>query len=226
MASLEGKHEYRTIVADPPWQFGDKLPGPGRGAAKHYDTMSVEELIAMAPMIDEYAHEHCRLFLWRVASMQREALAVIQAWGFDQPKTEMVWYKLTSGGKRAFGMGRTVRAEHEVCLIAQRGKPWLGNSRTRSTFDAEVELDFEAIAEGHSVKPTKFYDIVNALSPGPTLELFSRRQYADWLCLGNEMSAPVDLRNERASLQYLVVGMTGAVRDDGDVDITSKGVKP
>src|ERR1019366_5520878 len=35
---------FRTLVADPPWAFGDSLPGPKRGAVKHYRTMSVEEI--------------------------------------------------------------------------------------------------------------------------------------------------------------------------------------
>jgi len=33
---------FRTIVADPPWPFGDKLPGPKRGAVKHYKGMSLD----------------------------------------------------------------------------------------------------------------------------------------------------------------------------------------
>ncbi len=30
------KKRYRVLTADPPWPFKDKLPGKGRGAAKHY----------------------------------------------------------------------------------------------------------------------------------------------------------------------------------------------
>ena len=35
---------YHTVVADPPWRFNDKLPGKGRGADKHYETMTIEEI--------------------------------------------------------------------------------------------------------------------------------------------------------------------------------------
>jgi hypothetical protein len=59
---------FRVELADPAWQFRDRLPGPGRGAAKHYQCLSVLELCAFPrpPLADD-----CTLFLWRVASMQQ-----------------------------------------------------------------------------------------------------------------------------------------------------------
>src|SRR4029450_12248256 len=138
---------FRVVLADPPWTFGDRLPGPGRGAAKHYACLSVAELCAFPlPLLAD----DCTLFLWRVASMQREALDVLTAWGFTL-KTEIVWLKRTRTGKRWFGMGRTVRAEHEVCLVGTKGRPPTRNKSVRSTF--------EAVVGQHSEKPAGFYDI-------------------------------------------------------------------
>lgn len=167
---------FACLVADPPWQFGDKLPGPGRGAEKHYATLDVAAICAFElPPLAADAY----LFLWRVASMQAEALDVVRAWGFTL-KTELVWLKRTSGGKRWFGMGRTLRAEHETCLIATRGRPHVLNRSTRSTFEAEVP-------DGrHSAKPEQFFDLVEALVPGPYVELFARRVRPGWTCLGND----------------------------------------
>jgi N6-adenosine-specific RNA methylase IME4 len=167
---------HACIVADPPWHFGDTLPGPGRGAAKHYPTLAVAEICAFRlPPLTADAY----LFLWRVASIQQEALDVVRAWGFTV-KTEIVWLKRTATGKRWFGMGRTLRAEHETCLIATRGKPQPLNHSTRSTF--------EATAGRHSAKPDKFFDIVESLVPGPYVELFARRVRPGWTCLGNEIA--------------------------------------
>lgn len=173
---------YRVLCADPPWKFGDALPGPSRGAEKNYPCLTVVELCAFSlpPLADD-----CTLFLWRVASMQQEALDVIKAWGFTV-KTEIVWLKKTVHGKRWFGMGRTVRAEHEVCLVAQRGRPETLSHAVRSTF--EVNCDgLEAIAGRHSAKPEEFYQIVESLRAGPYVELFARRQRPGWTCLGNEL---------------------------------------
>ncbi len=168
---------FSCIVADPPWTFGDKLPGPGRGAAKHYSTMTIAEIESFAlPPISDDAY----LFLWRVASQVEEAYRVVRAWGFV-PKTEFVWIKRTVNGKRWFGMGRTLRAEHEVAIVASRGRPSVLSRSIRSTFEAPVP------ARGHSAKPEAFFELVESLVAGPRLELFARRKRPDWTCLGNEI---------------------------------------
>lgn len=166
---------FRVLVADPPWPFEDALPGDTRGAAKNYALMSVKEIqcFSLPPM-----YEDSTLFLWRVASMQQEALDVIRAWDFEV-KSEIVWKKLTNTGKRFFGMGRTVRMEHEVCLVATSGTPATRNKSIRSIFEARVR--------GHSEKPEEFYDLVEQLRDGPYCELFARRHRAGWTCYGNEL---------------------------------------
>lgn len=191
---------FTTVVADPPWPFGDKLPGPSRGAEKNYTVMSVADLCSLGlgpqcglPPIAPDA----RLFLWRVASMQEEALQVMRAWGFV-PKAEIVWRKLTKTGKRHFGMGRTVRMEHEVCLVGVRGRPPILSKSVRSMFDTEIWIDddpatgepigeFAAPYEYHSKKPDVFYEIVQSLSPGPYVELFARQTRDYWTSIGDQL---------------------------------------
>lgn len=167
------------ICADPPWRFGDKLPGKGRGAAKHYKTLTVDDICNHWYGDIARAAPDALLFLWRVSSMQQEALDVIKAWGFVL-KSEIVWQKLTKHGKHHFGMGRYVRASHETCLIAVRGKPRILTRSIRSTFEAPVGV--------HSAKPDAFFDIAEDLCAGPRVELFARRQRAGWLCLGDELA--------------------------------------
>lgn len=168
----------KVLVADPPWKFGDRLPGAGRGAEKHYDCLTLEELKAFPlPPLDEKSV----LFLWRVASMQQEALDVVKAWGFTV-KSEVVWRKTTRTGKRHFGMGRYVRMEHEVCLIATRG-----GLSVPAVYKAERST-FEAPVGRHSEKPDAFYELVERLYPsGPYAELFARRLRLGWSCFGNEL---------------------------------------
>src|SRR5689334_4809733 len=110
---------FKILVADPPWAHRDPLPGSGRGAAKHYRVLTLDEICAfpLPPLADD-----ALLILWRVASMGEEAYRVCRAWGFV-PKSELVWKKLTRGGKRWFGMGRYVRCEHETAVVALRGRP-------------------------------------------------------------------------------------------------------
>ena len=176
---------FRVLVADPPWKFNDALPGNTRGASKQYECMRTWDIcnFQLPPLADD-----CVLFLWRVASMQQAALDVAAAWGFCV-KSEIVWLKKTVHGNRWFGMGRIVRAEHEICLIGTRRRPQVQNHSVRSTFVTEFD-GLSAVVERHSQKPEKFYEIVESLYTGPYVELFARRQRPGWTCLGNEIVEP------------------------------------
>ncbi len=173
---------FRVLCADPPWPFKDRLPGANRGAAKNYQLLSIEDLVRfpLPPMADDSV-----FFLWRVASMQQEALDVARYWGF-KTKAEVVWLKKTEHGQRWFGMGRTVRAEHETCLIATRGRPTPTSNAVRSTFVTDF-AGLSAKAGRHSEKPDEFYRIVETLYGGPYCELFARKRRAGWTCMGNEL---------------------------------------
>lgn len=161
-------------MADPPWLFGDRLPGKTRGAERLYQCMG-SHMIArfeLPPIADDAV-----LFLWRVSAMPSEAIQVAEIWGFTV-KSELVWLKTTTTGKRHFGMGRYVRASHETCLIATRGRFKPKSRSVRSVFEAPVGR--------HSEKPNAFYDLVEQFSDGPYVELFARRRRPGWTCLGND----------------------------------------
>jgi N6-adenosine-specific RNA methylase IME4 len=166
------------FVVDPPWRFSDKLGR--RGAAANYDTLTVEQIQTHCPYrVMVMQPRNAVLFLWRVSSMQREALDVLDGWGFTL-KSELVWEKTTRGGKDHFGMGYIVRAAHETCLIATRGHVAVKHHSQRSRFRAPVGR--------HSEKPDVFYGLVEQLVHGPYVELFSRKVREGWLCMGNELA--------------------------------------
>jgi N6-adenosine-specific RNA methylase IME4 len=164
-----------VLVADPPWSFSDRLPGPSRGAAKNYRVLSLEDICNFA--LPPLAH-NAWLFLWRVSAMQGAALTVARSWGFV-PKTEIVWRKVTGTGKPWFGMGHYVRSAHETCIVAVRGSVRPKVRNVRSMFEAPV-LE-------HSSKPEAFYDIVEQLADGPYVELFARRRRPGWHSFGDEL---------------------------------------
>lgn len=177
---------YSCVAADPPWQFDDKLPGPKRGADTHYLCMPADQICCLKlPEISTDAI----LFLWRVASMQEEALQVVRAWGFA-PKSEIVWYKVNTSGHPQMGMGRTVRNCHETCIIATRGK-------YSKLIDSHRELSvFSAQRRAHSEKPAEFYALVERLCVGPRVELFARRHRPGWDCLGSELGTELEVDSD------------------------------
>lgn len=168
---------FSVVVADPPWQFGDSLPGPGRGAEKHYQCLTLEQLrwFPLPPIAAD-----AWLFLWRVSAMPEEALAVVRAWGFV-PKSEIVWVKTDkTGEKLRIGMGRSVRLAHEVCIVATRGKPARASMSVPSVIHAPRGR--------HSEKPDEFFVAVERLTGEvPRVEMFGRKQRPGWTVLGNEV---------------------------------------
>lgn len=121
--------------------------------------------------------------------MVEEAYAVIRGWGFT-PKAEIVWVKtkIATGIVQdehdlSFGMGRYVRAAHETCVVATRGKPSLCRPQTMS-----VRSVFYAPRGAHSAKPEAFYRLVERMYEGPYLELYGRRLRDGWTVLGEEVA--------------------------------------
>lgn len=100
----------RTIVADPPWPYNDRIDSVNgtRGAANHYDTetLSLADFRVMLPRVCEeagvrVADDGAHLYLWVTNAFMEEGHALARAWGF-KPKTIATWIK-----------GRLVVDEHK-----------------------------------------------------------------------------------------------------------------
>jgi N6-adenosine-specific RNA methylase IME4 len=179
--------KYRTIVADPPWRYANETVPMG-GVAHHYTTMSNVEIAALP--IRELAEKDAHLYLWvtnpRLFAEDTDAgvgpREIVKAWGFSY-KTLLTWVK------PGLGLGYYFRGCTEHVLFATRGRaPIPGELRIANVFDG-------AHTGGHSAKPDVFGDLVEAVSPGPYLELFARRQRLGWDTWGNEALNHVDLQS-------------------------------
>lgn len=187
---------FGVVSADCPWTFKDQLPGPGRGAAKHYDTMTVPELCALP--VRDVVDRDAALLLWVPSAVIRDGLAVAHAWGFVEKQT-WIWVKTKTGGVEdvegeipdigvddlSFGMGRYGRNCHEVALFCTRGKvqPLVQVRNIRTVF-------FSPRLK-HSEKPECVQDALDAMFPQlRRLEMFARRKRSPgWLCVGDEAPA-------------------------------------
>lgn len=158
--------KYGVIVADPEWRFEpySRETGMDRSADNHYSTTATD-VIAQRD-VASIAAPDCALFLWATAPMIREALEVMEAWGFEY-KTQAVWVKQRVGDGR--GSGYWFLGEHEVLLVGTRGKipaPAMG-TQFRSVIEAPVGE--------HSEKPERALEIVETYFPNlPKIELNRR----------------------------------------------------
>jgi N6-adenosine-specific RNA methylase IME4 len=169
---------YRAVIADCPWRFKDR----GSRAAPDYKTMSTEALCALGEHIRVIAAPDAYLLHWIVSAMIDDGLAVCRAWGFE-PKATVAWIKITSDGLPRLGMGHHVRNAHEIAILATRGRPERSSCSVPSWF-ADMRFD-------HSSKPDEQYELVEDLSPGPYLELFSRRIRRGWTVIGDEIEGGI-----------------------------------
>jgi N6-adenosine-specific RNA methylase IME4 len=104
---------YRTIVADPPWQF--ESAATKADARKHYDPMTLSAIAALP--VASMADDSCHLWLWGVNGMMREAHEVALTWGF-RPITLITWCKPQPG------VGHYLRNNTEHCIFARAGSRW------------------------------------------------------------------------------------------------------
>ncbi len=175
---------FKTIMADPPWRFQNST---GKVAPEHkrlsrYGTMTLAEIKALP--VAEIADKTSHLYLWVPNALLPEGLAVMQAWGFSY-KSNVVWHKIRKdGGSDGRGVGFYFRNVTELILFGVRGK----NARTLAPGRRQVNM-IQTRKREHSRKPDEQYDIIEACSEGPYLEMFGRGLRAGWTTWGNEADA-------------------------------------
>jgi N6-adenosine-specific RNA methylase IME4 len=172
---------FRTILADPPWQFTNRT---GKVAPEHrrlsrYETLSMQEIVTLP--VDKITESTAHLYLWVPNALLPEGMMVLEAWGFSY-KTNLIWHKVRKdGGSDGRGVGFYFRNVTEIILFGVKGK----NARTLAPGRRQVNLLATRKRE-HSRKPDEQYEIIEACSPGPRLELFGRGTREGWETWGNQ----------------------------------------
>jgi N6-adenosine-specific RNA methylase IME4 len=141
--------------------------------------MTLDEIMTLpvANVTDSRAH----LYLWVPNAMLPYGLRVMEAWGF-QYKTNIIWHKIRKdGGPDGRGVGFYFRNVTEMLLFGIRGK----DARTLAPGRRQVNI-IKTMKREHSRKPDEAYEIIEACSPGPYLELFARGRRPNWTVWGNE----------------------------------------
>jgi N6-adenosine-specific RNA methylase IME4 len=164
-----GRH-FATIYADPPWPYDNEA---SRAAAvDHYSVMSLAD-IRREP-VAQLAEANAHLHLWTTNAFLREAINLIEAWGFRY-RSAFIWTK------DRLGMGNYWRVSHEFLLLGVRGKLRFLDRTQRSWILAHRGT--------HSRKPDVVRQLIEQVSPGPYLELYARAELPNstWTVYGNEV---------------------------------------
>jgi N6-adenosine-specific RNA methylase IME4 len=181
LAGFARGRKFSTILADPPWRFQNRT---GKMAPEHrrlsrYETMTLEDICALP--VEGVADDTAHLYMWVPNALLPEGLAVMSAWGFTY-KSNLIWHKIRKdGGSDGRGVGFYFRNVTEIILFGVRGK----NARTLAPGRTQVNLLATRKRE-HSRKPDEQYELIEACSPGPYLELFARGERSRWTVWGNQ----------------------------------------
>jgi N6-adenosine-specific RNA methylase IME4 len=177
------------ILADPPWRYSDDPYGRTTWAIEaKYPTMPTDDICALP--VSRKARKDAILFLWATSPKLPDAMRVIEAWGFSYV-TCMVCVK------DKWGLGSYVRQQHELLLIAKRGKGLplpKGKNRPSSVVSAK--------RRAHSAKPFIVHRLIEQMYPeydNQRLEMFARKKRKGWLRWGNQAERNDASRNLRST---------------------------
>lgn len=164
------ERRYSLLYVDPPWRYEGAESGT-RQIENQYGTMPLDEIKALkVPAADD-----ATLFLWTTSPKLADGLAIVKAWDFEY-RTCMVWVK------DKIGMGYYARQQHELLLIAKRGKPLVPAPQHRPS--SVIHGD----RSEHSAKPEVVYELIESMYPEyergedqtDFVELFARIRRHGW----------------------------------------------
>lgn len=189
---------FRTIVADPDWQY-DNFGAAKHGAARAHYAGSPVDAIACVP-VRRWARRDSILLLWATLPKVDQAIDVMRSWGFTLV-TAIPWVKTSpKAGTIRRGIGFWAFATSELLLVCRRGK-----AKAPKQTGAEKPMGllvggredgkspiFYAPRGAHSRKPLSLIEWVEAKLPGPYVELYARVDRPGWTCWGHDTGWHLD----------------------------------
>lgn len=181
--------KYATIVIDPPWPI-EKITTDARPnqTDMDYPIMTLDEIKAL-PVADMVADD-CWIFLWITQKFFWQGREMLEHWGLEPQSWFFTWVK-NQGLPVLF---ESPKWNCEYVLVGKKGKPIFVSKKG-------LVLGFEDIAEKHSRKPAKFYEMLLNSTISPRLDMFSRREIEGFNAWGIE--------NDRQSSGFVGEGQEG-----------------
>lgn len=209
--AFERPNAFAAILVDVPWKYENHTEaGGGRAPDLHYPTMTLEEIMAMGPLVRALAAPDCALFFWTSGPHLENALMILDVWGesgdamnpiFRYSTKVFCWAKENPSGEGwHMGTGFWTRANTEDCLLFLKGHP--------TRLDKGVRQLITAPVGDHSAKPEEVHARIERLVGGPYLELFARAPRDGWTCWGNQVLR-AGLAGGRAQRKAPLVGSPG-----------------
>lgn len=187
--------KFSVLYADPPWKFAPmgiapeaihKALASHSAAEDHYPTMTLEAMKQLR--VGDVAAPSSVLFMWATSPFLKQALELMEAWGFRYKTCAFVWAKRSADNTGwAHAGGWYTLSGTELCLLGTRGK----------TLPRVSKNQYQLIVAPrsiHSAKPAEArHRIERIYGDVPKLELFAREHNDGWAVWGNEVHSDVDI---------------------------------
>lgn len=188
--------KYKTIVLDPPWQYGNWGAASRNSTmvksyiapAKEmdYPTMTIDEIKALP--VNNLADENCELYVWTTQKYLPVTFEIIKHWGFKY-STTLTWCKKPMGK----GQGGVYTPTTEFLVHGRIGKMPKVERIDSTWFEHKRQSK-------HSKKPEFFQDLIETVSEAPRLEMFARRKRFGWDVWGNEVESDIEIMNDHTNI--------------------------
>ena len=185
--------KYQIIYADPPWNFGNRMYSSNkndhhRKITRAYPVMKTKDICELN--IKNITDNDCVCFMWTADAFIKDAINVMEAWGFKYKTVAFIWQKKEKSGKQVCYMGQWTMKNCEIVLLGTKGKmtQYLKSRKVRQLQEAE------RIRTIHSRKPMIIRDkIFEMFGDIPRIELFARQKTEGWDVWGNEVESDIEL---------------------------------
>lgn len=175
---------FSLSYLDPPWRFEvyNRESGLKKSADNHYPTMTRDELMAFAAVVDHAAAKDALLVGWAYDPMYDFCMDFYKACGFSWVTPLFHWNKIGKNGKRRMGTGYHTRGGgSEECWLFKRG-------RGLKVLRHDIRKDFDYPIMEHSRKPPIVRDwLVQLYGDVPRIEYFARGRTPGWSVHGLEV---------------------------------------
>ena len=182
--------KYQIIYADPPWRFGSKQYRDGgrtfQDIHEKYPTMTLSDIKALK--IRDIIDNDCACFLWSTDAHLKEAIELIECWGFKYKTVAFVWLKKYKTGTSVIKFAPWTLKSTEICLLGIKGI--MGKYKKSN----KVRQFVVAERTSHSKKPNEIRNRIEELFGDlPRIELFAREKTSGWDVWGNEVDSDIEL---------------------------------
>lgn len=168
------RKKYKTIVIDFPWHVKNNYDPKkiGFGVDIPYATMTDKEVMNF-PIID-FADDDCDFFIWVTQTTLPMGLDYLKKHGFKYHAL-ITWDKVR--GPVMLGLNR----KSEMCIYGYRGHMGLKQK------GHPIDTVFRELRGKHSVKPQKFYQMIQRGTKEPRIDIFARKKHIGFDAWGNQV---------------------------------------